>query len=481
MNALKKSATIAAMSLVVNSAWATPVYHPPGANLTYGDLSNGQSIVSEINNPAAGAAVLQKGEGEGQFRFGLISSVGAGGEIGDVADLYNEVDAMSTDFQNDFSNLLGPNPTPGDLATAITTLDNEFTRVNDLLSLVEKDGYAKGFFSGHVPLMPIVITSNALGGSLVFDANVSVAANVNFLQQNINFDATETGLPEDFATYVAAIAGAPLVDRSYVNGDFTVNYIGATQTYDYALGQNDSSLVLKGSLIKEVAMGYSRLLMGSGDNSLFWGLRGKYYQTELYRKFQPFNLNTGTETTFDDVNTDNAASSTGFGVDFGLLWVMKNFRLGATYVNLNEPTFDYNGADLPVGYTYADARILSELNKSSTYTMESQLKLEAAFYSNSRNWVLGASMDANPVEDPFGAEYQWATASIAYASDTFILPGFRFGYRQNMAGTEMSYAQAGLTWLFINLDVAYGLDKIVIDNEEQPRSVMANIGIEFSF
>ncbi|MDH5325505.1 MAG: conjugal transfer protein TraF [Gammaproteobacteria bacterium] len=478
MKVFKKTLiTTAILALGSGSGWAGPINHPSGSNLTYGYSSNGQSIMSDINNPAAGAAILEK-DGEGQFRFGLISSIGFGAEIGDVAELYNEVDAVSQSFQGDFANLLGPVP---DVGTALSTMSTEFNRVNNFLGLVEEQGYAKAFVSGHVPLMPLVITSKGLGGSLVLDANFTAGAQMNFLGQDIAFDPTEATANQLFADFIAAISGSPTTDNQYINGDFLVNYTGATGQYSYAMAANDSSIVIKAGGIAEVALGYSTLMMGGGDNSLFFGLRGKYYQTELYRYVQAFDLNTaGSQTTFDNADTTNATSTTGFGVDVGLLWAMRNMRLGATLTNINEPSFDYNTTDTG-GYTYTDPRISAEIAKGATYTMESQLKFEAAIYSDSRNWVLGATFDANPIEDAFGAEYQWATASVAYASDTFIIPGLRAGVRKNLAGSELTYANVGMTWLFINLDAGMAMDKIVIDDQETSRAAMVNLGVQFTF
>ncbi len=46
--------------VAVSAAHAAPVYHPAGSNLTSGDVSNGQSIMSDITNPAASAVQLER-------------------------------------------------------------------------------------------------------------------------------------------------------------------------------------------------------------------------------------------------------------------------------------------------------------------------------------------------------------------------------------------------------------------------------------
>ena len=79
--------------LLCANAFATPVYQPPGANLTYGSSSNNQSIMSSVANPAAGAAVLKREDN--QYRAGLIT-VGGGYEVGNVNDLANQIDKTKT-------------------------------------------------------------------------------------------------------------------------------------------------------------------------------------------------------------------------------------------------------------------------------------------------------------------------------------------------------------------------------------------------
>jgi hypothetical protein len=122
------------------------------------------------------------------------------------------------------------------------------------------------------------------------------------------------------------------------------------------------------------------------------------------------------------------------------------------------------------------------VSSSKEYVMESQLRLEGALYTASKNWVLNAAFDANAVMDPAGDEVQWATFSAAYATNSWILPGIRVGYRANMAGTELDYLDAGVTlFKVINLDIAYSLDDVVIDQDNAPRSLIANLGLELSF
>ena len=155
--------SFACIGLMSSQAMATPVYHPPGTNLTFGSVSNGRTIMSDIANPAASAASMSKNDDT--LRFGIFSSVGAGFEYGEADDLFDELDAAANDLSNSFANVTDPSD-----ATLINARIND---INNIISKIEEDGYGKAFLSLHAPLMPIVVSSDLLGGSMVFDFNFS--------------------------------------------------------------------------------------------------------------------------------------------------------------------------------------------------------------------------------------------------------------------------------------------------------------------
>ena len=87
--------TMAAAFTIAVSASAGPVYQPPGANLTYGDVTHGQRLLSAAGNPAAAAADLARVEGDGRRRGGIVTSFVAGIEYGGLQELFDAVDALS--------------------------------------------------------------------------------------------------------------------------------------------------------------------------------------------------------------------------------------------------------------------------------------------------------------------------------------------------------------------------------------------------
>ncbi|NOZ55067.1 MAG: conjugal transfer protein TraF [Gammaproteobacteria bacterium] len=443
---MKRLLTVVITTMLTAAVYATPVYHPLGANLSYGDISNGQTIMSNITNPAAGAAVLKNNTN--QYRFGILSSIGAGVEYGSIDNLFDEIDGQINQF-------FGINPeviiNPAD---AVNEIGDAIDSLNSTLTNLEKNGFGKVFASVHVPLMPIVVSTDWLGGSVVFDANFSFASRAEVLHTNIIFNRNNLEDNTD--------------DISY-----TLN----TNTFRV---KNDDTLLVRGAATAEIALGYSRLALSTKEGNLYGGIRGKFYRVGLTQLNVRLGDVENSEDLFNDIGDEDFTDDTGFGLDIGLLWKSQHYRAGATLTNINEPEFEYNNLNNTEDYNTAGPifqRLLSKLN----YVMESQLKLEGALFSHNQHWVLGAGFDANAVKDPFGDEYQWATISAAYASPGWIIPAVRAGYRVNLSGSELSYLTFGSTLFKVfNIDLAYGLEEVVVDGDTFPRSLIVNLGLEIT-
>jgi len=438
--------TIAIVISLMSAAYATPVYHPLGPNLTYGDISNGQTIMSNITNPAAGAAVLKKSGN--QYRFGILSSLGAGVEYGSIDNMYDVIDAQVNNFYDINIDVI---TSPADLAQTANEIGVAIDSLNATLTTIEKNGYGKAYVSFHVPLMPIVVSTDWLGGSLVFDANFSVASRAEILHTNIRFDSDNISSTED--------------DINYTPGQTSFSV------------DNDDTVLVRAAATAELALGYSRLVLSAQNGDLYGGVRGKFYRVGLTQQNVRMGDVDNSEDLFNDIGDEDFTDDTGLGLDIGLLWKSMHYRAGATLTNINEPEFVYNNLN-STGYNTAGPVFL-RLQSKKKYVMETQLKLEGALFSQNQNWVLAAGLDANSAKDPFGDEYQWATISAAYASPGWIIPAVRAGYRGNLSGSELSYLTFGATlFKFLNFDLAYSLDEVVVDGDKLPRSIIVNFGIE---
>jgi len=450
---MKRVFTAVSLAVVAAVSHAAPPYLPTGSNLTYGAVSNGQSVTSDITNPAAGAAVLDH-QGENQYRLGLPGSFGMGVEFGQFDDLYARIDAEATKFQD--PQLLTGVATPQE---AVDQINAAIDSLNTVMSDVQENGYAKVFSAANIPL---VVAHDSFGGSLAFNAGISAASRVTGLYETVVFDAQAAlngvDAPDDDVSLTFDNTGLPT--------GFTVD--------------NDSTVLIKASLVTDISLGYSRPLIKADGATLYAGARAHYYTVEQSQfNVRLANLNNNVEQQFEDAMTQERASDSGLGVDLGLLWASEHYRIGVTYANINEPSFEGIAADL-TNYD-PNSSVAQRLMANGTYTMERQLSVEASLYTASRNWVISAAMDTNPVKDALGDEYQWTSFSAAYATDSWYLPGIRAGYRSNLAGSEITYYSAGLTIAILNLDVAWSPDEIVIDGESVPRGAMMNLGLEFSF
>ncbi len=263
-----------------------------------------------------------------------------------------------------------------------------------------------------------------------------------------------------------------------VSGD--VNIFVDQATGDYSINfANDSTMLLKAATTLELSLGYSWHARKLAQGDLFFGVEGKYYDLALSRWSVRFGDISDSEELFDSIRDSDFEDDQGFGFDVGALWVGSNYRLGATLTNVNEPKFEYPDVNLS---TYSDNQIIELLERDKTYVKERQLKLEASYFTQSGRWTFNLGLDANEVEDPIGDDYQWFTASAGYATDSWWLPGVRFGYRQNLAGTELSYLGVGVTaFRILNIDIASAFDTVNIDGEDLPQGLIASIGFDISF
>ena len=414
------------------SIQAQPLFHPTGANLTYGMNSLAPSVISATSNPAATASNLSKGRTS--TAVGLISSVGTSIEFGPIDNFSEQIDSLITRLDE-------PVVTPEEGDAIKLEFDN-------FLQQAEKDGYVIANAAIHLPIMPLVFTSKSLGGALTFDINASIQAYSGLLYSELIYNP---GIQEM---------------------------------------ETNSALYIKGAAVAEVSAGYSRQIWGNKHGGLYAGVTGKYYQVELTKNVISLNdTDDGLEDTLSEEFDQNQNSTTNFGIDLGLLWTANHYSLGVTLANANAPQFDYgslgSNCDQLTGTAqsncYTATSHSNKIDLTETYTMDPQVRLEATLHSANKHWLLSTSYDANSVRGPVGNEIQWMSMALGYAPDNWI-PGVRFGYRENLAGSQLSMATFGLTLLKgVNLDVAYGLEEVEHEGDKYPRTIAVNLGVEMRF
>ena len=436
----------ALLALVSTSLWATPVYHPLGTSVVYGNMSNGRTISSPINNPAAGASTITDGD---TVKFGIFNTIGGGVEYGTIDNMFEQIDNQV----NSFYDLANPSQFTN-IGQAAAEIDSSVNSLNSLMAAIEADGYGKAFVSFAVPMMPVLVSLGKNNGVLTFDMNFSAVSRAELYHSDVVFNAANFLDPND---------------------DVEID-IGTNSYYI----DNDDTLLVRGASILELSFGYSREMLNHQYGTLSAGVRGKYYNVGLTRLNQRLaDLQNGSETVFENIDESDYTNDHNFGIDLGAMWIGKGYRLGAALTNINEPDFEYNNL-VSINYDLA-GEVYTKLLATNIYTMQRQLQLEASFNPLFDDWVTGVSFDANPVKDPFGDEYQWATISTAYISSNWIIPSARVGYRANLAGEKLDYITAGVTLFKVTLDLAYGLEEVEVDNSKYPRSFVFNIGLDLMF
>jgi hypothetical protein len=431
---MKKLMTATALAIASMSAAAQDPFTASGQNLTMGQSSNRNSVISAINNPAAAGNFV--GAGQREYRFGLMSSTGMGLEIGKVDDFYDEMENLVDQLDQDDIT-----------ATEAIDLAEDF---NELLPIVGEEGYVNIGGGTHLPGFPVVINHGGIGGALTLDMTVSTESHVRLLDDEVAIN--------------------PISDEVETN----------------------SAAYIKGSVTQEFSLGYSRAVWKHPQGTLFAGVRGKVMRMGLNKSIIPVeemmddNSDVGDYLSNDFV--DDTLYSSAVSLDSGLLWSSKYYQVGATAINLTSPEFEYpalgeNCAAL-TGFEqdrcFTSQSFANEIDLAETYTMDPQLKLESAVFTANRKYQVALALDATSVRDPVAQERQWLNLSVGATPWWGI--NVRGGYRANLAGNQLKAVTVG-TSLFraFNFDLAYGLDSVEVDGTTVPRSFAANMGLELVF
>lgn len=482
--AIHSSILACVSTLTCAAAVAGTPYQPSGMNLTYGNVSHGQSLYSASNNPAAAAAELARAGGTAPSAMAFAGAAGI--EYGNVQELFDLYDRISAPYVPSDPGDGGPVTLPEggiNLGDILDNLDPEYSAALDaiaaevatqaaLLAVIATEGYGKAWYSADIP---VVLGKEYLGGAWTFGVNWSGASKAKGYTVPLDFD------PADAIQAISDWLALDPADRPIqlpVGADFLLTRDPGTG--DVAIQfRNDSSLITKSARTTEVNLGYGWDVWKGDSGQLFLGATARIYSMQLSRLAVRFGDLTDSQELFDSIRNADYNTDQRVGLDFGGLWVARNYQVGAQWTNLNEPDFVFPAVDLG---TYTDEGAIGFLTADRVYTMDRQLKLEASFFSDDRDVSVNLGIDADPVTDPLGDKYQWFTVSAGMRMDSWWLPGARIGYRQNMSGTELGYLSLGVTaFKYLNIDIASALDSVKIDGTKLPQGLMGSIGFQVNF
>lgn len=466
--------------LLSGTLLAEPIYHPSGAKLTFGGMTHRQMTVSDMGNPAHPAIDPTPGDKTG--RYGAGFSIGLGVEY----DAHDNLWELLNDAGADDALAPGDNPDDGDgesgpdfpditdpdLIALIDEIKIKAEALAVFVGLAVTGLNAKAFVSADVP---VLISNDVLGGSWTFGANASLTTNIRGLNDPIEFDS-DLALQELKNAYDAAqiATGSETYDLS--GGlSIDVNPDGST-TFTF---ENNSGTITRAAQISEISIGYSRKVWQKENNEIYIGIEPKFYSVGLSNKFIFIDNIENAEDIFDSLNKDDFKYTENISMDIGVIWTGKQYQLGATITNLNEPDYQFPEIDLR-GLTNPD--LVAAIQRTQTYTMERQLKLEGGYISKSGAWGINVGFDANAVPDPMRDDYQLVSVGAGFASDSWWLPSARVGLRKNMAGSELTYVTAGVTvFNILNLDLATTTETVNVDGQTVPKGLMLNIGAQVLF
>jgi len=430
-----KKAFIVTGCLISSVAFAAPVSQPFGSSFTLGSSANPASLMTSLGNPAASYFMVNSEEGD-NFRTGIVGPISFGYEVGEVDSLEDNIDDLDALLDRQYN-------TEAEAQSALS-------EANGIIAQLGEDANLKLMLGAPVPVFPVIYKTDN-GGAFLFDLSVSAVAKGRFIDDSVTVNEQTLELETDSSFY--AKAGTDLT--------FGIGY--STDVYS-----SDAGTLVLGTKLSahSVTLGKALVVLDSSNED--------------------------TDDAFSDAFSDQQETSTDFSLDLGAIWASEHYQLGFQATNLNEPSFAY--AELPsscasvtpVNQVSCAAAIKfdqsGDLELKEEFTMERQFTVEASTFVFDRQLALAASYELNEVEDLVGDKYQWATVSTSYYSNSSFIPAVRLGYKKNMAGSELSYAMFGAT-LFkrLNLDLAYGLEKIEIDGDEAPRSLYFSMGIESAF
>ncbi len=475
---LRISATVAGW-LLVSTASAQSVFQPLGSHLTLGDVTSRSDILSIAGNPATPA--MHQSEQQGGENRAMLSGA-AGLEYGNVEELFRFLDDISGAYKPSGGGR--PRPDPGidigeiidaidpNIRPAIDAVAREVATQSSILALIANEGYGKAWLAADIP---IAWNNEFLGGTWTTHLGWSGVSKAYGVSVPIEFDVDQA--LAELERWVEEAIGE--LSGEVALSDQVSLRVDPASGDTILILDNDSSLITKSAQLTDIGFGYSRPAWSSPNGRLYVGIEARLYLMRLSRLSTRLGDITDSEELFKSIRDADFRSATDTGLDFGFLWAGENYQLGAQLTNVNQPTFDFPGVDLE---PYRDTRLIRFLERDQRYVMDRQLKLEASFFARSRRWSAHMGFDADPATDAMGDKFQWATASVAIGFDKPWLSNLRFGYRQNLAGTELAYVNAGVTaFRHLNIDVASALESVRIDGRNLPQGLMVSLGMQFSW
>ncbi|MBR7889475.1 conjugal transfer protein TraF [Marinomonas sp. A79] len=476
---MKKSLAIISLGLMSSSIMASSyIYQPTGSSLVLGGYGNRHALSTAGGNPAS-SYLMANLQG---FRVGFVGPLGIGVEGGGIEDINDKLDELEAIFDEDFVDRINVDAIKAqaqsiqsssgtaaadayvvsEIASVLSDINDSLDQSDAIISDISQTTYVKFATTMQAPFLPIIYKTRRRGVFSI-DAGASLVGRADIISDEL----TLTGVSDLEAVTTASDLNTVDVSDADI--------------------ESDTSLYLKRASDYRVSVGYSEMVSRSTSNALIVGGRLNFHRFALDQKVTVLTEDDDSSVSYGDFFLSRDSAVSNVSLDLGVLLAGRNYQIGASIANINEPEFDYKGLSSSCsGMTAADQsnceaalRLSSKgaFSLNETYTMEAQMTLDAAIKSKDQHFSIGGSYDVNPIKDPLGDEYQWSVVSLSYFSDNWVLPGMRVGIRKNMVGNELNYYTAGLTFYRrLDFDVAYAPE-----NDEGNSGVYVSAGYSFAF
>jgi len=403
-------------------------------NSRYSISTHNAHAINGINSAATNAHL------DPQMSFAYLTSLNIGAEVGDV-DYIDDIEDLVDELDRDDITL--------DEANGL------IDRFNSILSLAGEEGY----ININVGLeLPLSFLWKREKDTLSVSTRAFGTARVEVLDDTLQFN--------------------PLQNTIETN---SAGYIKVANMLEFSLGY--SRLVWKNE--KETISEYLK-----GD--LHLGARLNIQTLGLSKQVIGFQSAEGDEDladTFTDDYDDLKKDTTEFALDISAYWSAKNYNVGLTLSNINEPEFDYEQLGVncsEISNTISQANCFTALSfsdridLSETYTANSYATIQANYINDADTFSTDFSLETSHLT-PVGVEEEWVTASISYKPKTSFVPNSRLTYSKNLSGSKQTYISGELTWGWIGLGAGISLDDTLIDGDKVPRGGFINLAISNQF
>ncbi|NRA59453.1 MAG: conjugal transfer protein TraF [Psychrobium sp.] len=258
-----------------------------------------------------------------------------------------------------------------------------------------------------------------------------------------------------------------------------------------SIGTNAAGYI-KVADMTEVSLAYSRLVWNNSEGDLHAGVRANLQSLGLSKQvisFENADSDDDIGDIFLDDYEDGRVTSTQLAIDMSVYWAAKNYNIGLTLSNINEPEFEYtklgqNCADKTEQFTrdncYVALGFSDRIALEETYIANSYATVQANYFNDEYGISLDVSYETEH-NTPLGDREQWMTASVSASPDSIFVPNARLTYSNNLVGSKLSYISGELTWGWLGFGAGYALDKTTVDGDEIPRGGFINLSISNQF